>query len=77
MGPSGVGKSTLIKLLMKKHPNKFQFSVSHTTRKPREGEKHGVNYYYIEKNEFQKMVAADGFVEHCEVHGNMYGTSKE
>ena len=52
VGPSGVGKSTLIKALTDKYPDSFGFSVSHTTRAPREGEKHGVNYFYIPKEEF-------------------------
>ena len=47
VGPSGVGKSTLIKKLTDKYPNKFGFSVSYTTRAMREGEKHGVNYFYV------------------------------
>ena len=63
VGPSGVGKSTLITALKEKYPDKFGFSVSHTTRGPREGEEHGVNYYYIEKEEFEGMVAKDDFIE--------------
>jgi len=77
VGPSGVGKSTLINILMAKYPNTFQFSVSHTTRQPRKGEKHGVNYFYVAKEEFEEMVERDEFVEWCHVHGNMYGTSKK
>ena len=77
VGPSGVGKSTLIRMLMAKYPNTFQFSISHTTRRPREGETHGVNYYYVSKEEFQEMVERDEFVEWCHVHGHMYGTSKK
>ena len=77
VGPSGVGKSTLINILMKKYPSTFQFSISHTTRAHRDGEKHGVNYFYVTKEQFQEKVDQDGFVEWCHVHGNMYGTSKE
>ena len=76
MGPSGAGKGTLIDHLNKKYPGKFGFSVSYTTREPREGEIHGVNYYYISKDEFKKMIKEDAFVEWFEVHGNFYGTSK-
>ena len=63
VGPSGVGKSTLIKELTNKYPDSFGFSVSYTTRQPREGEKHGVNYFYITKEEFQAMIDKDDFIE--------------
>jgi guanylate kinase len=53
VGPSGVGKSTLIKSLTDKYPDKFGFSVSYTTRASREGEVHGKNYYFISKEEFE------------------------
>lgn len=76
VGPSGVGKGTLIDHLYKKYPGKFGFSVSYTTRAPREGEVHGKNYYYVSKDEFKKMIKEDQFVEWFEVHGNFYGTSK-
>ena len=76
VGPSGVGKSTLIKKLTDKYPNSFGFSVSYTTRAPRDGEKHGVNYYYVSKDEFQTMIDKDDFIEYCHVHTNMYGTAK-
>ena len=77
VGPSGVGKSTLIKAFEAVHPGKLGFSVSYTTRKPREGEKHGVNYFFIEKEEFKSMIDKDEFIEWCEVHGNYYGTAKK
>lgn len=77
VGPSGVGKSTLIKAFEEKHPNKLGFSVSYTTRNPRKGEEHGVNYFFVTKDEFKTMIANDEFIEHCEVHGNYYGTSKK
>ena len=51
------------------------FSVSHTTRKPRPGEVHGKHYYFVSQEEFDKVNAANGFVEHATVHGNSYGTS--
>jgi len=75
-GPSGVGKGTLIGMLFKEFPNLFSFSVSYTTRKPREGEKHGREYYFVTEAEFKKMVTANKFIENCIVHGNMYGTAK-
>ena len=76
VGPSGVGKSTLISGLTDKYPNSFGFSISFTTRQPRPGEKHGVNYFYITKEEYDKMVEADDFIEATEVHSNYYGTAK-
>lgn len=74
--PSGAGKSTLISRIMKKD-SRFSFSVSTTTRLPREGEKDGINYYFKDRKEFEKMIANDEFLEWAEVHGNLYGTSKK
>jgi guanylate kinase len=54
---------------------KLKFSVSHTTRKPREGEVNGVDYHFVSKDTFQQMIADNMFLEHAEVHGNFYGTS--
>ena len=74
-GPSGVGKGTLIELLMKRFPNdQFGFSVSHTTRKPREGEVNGVHYHFTTVDEIKVEIDAGKFVEYAEVHGNYYGT---
>jgi guanylate kinase len=74
-GPSGVGKGTLIELLMKRFPNEqFGFSVSHTTRGPRDGEKDGVHYHFTTVPEIEKEIAADKFIEYAEVHGRYYGT---
>jgi guanylate kinase len=75
-GPSGVGKGTLIEMLMKKFPdNKFGFSVSHTTRKPRDGEVDGVHYNFSDVETMKKDIDAGKFIEYAEVHGNFYGTS--
>ncbi|MBP7901594.1 MAG: guanylate kinase [Spirochaetes bacterium] len=74
--PSGAGKSTLINRIMKKDP-RFSFSVSTTTRSPRDGEKDGINYYFKERKEFEAMIANDEFLEWAEVHGNLYGTTKK
>ncbi|KAI1471088.1 guanylate kinase [Daldinia caldariorum] len=76
-GPSGVGKGTLFKRLFETHKDCFALSVSHTTRKPRTGEAHGVDYYYISQDEFEALVQADGFVEHAKFGSNRYGTSKQ
>ncbi|GJN89227.1 hypothetical protein Rhopal_002206-T1 [Rhodotorula paludigena] len=74
-GPSGTGKSTLLKKLMAEFPGKFGFSVSHTTRAPRPGEEAGVSYHYVTRDAFLDLVRQDGFIEHAEFSGNMYGTS--
>lgn len=75
-GPSGVGKGTLYKMLFAKHPNCFDLSVSHTTRDPRPGETRGVDYHYVTMDDFESLIAKDGFVEHAKFGGNRYGTSK-
>lgn len=75
-GPSAVGKGTLIRMLLKEFPEVFELSVSYTTRGPRSGEVHGKDYYFINIAQFNDMVERDMFVEHCVVHGNLYGTAK-
>ena len=60
-----MGKSTLISVLTEKYPSSFGFSVSYTTRAPRAGEKHGKNYFFVTKEEFQAMIDADDFIEWC------------
>lgn len=77
MGPSGAGKSTLISRLTGDFPEVFGFSVSHTTRDPREGEENGIHYHFVTKDEFTSMVEAGEFLEYAEVHGNFYGTSQD
>eukprot|EP00435_Cladocopium_sp_Y103_P061003 s50_g22.t1 len=74
-GPSGVGKSTLIKKLLAEFPDDFGFSVSHTTRGPRPGEQDGVDYHFVSREQMKRDIDAGLFVEHAEVHGNLYGTS--
>ncbi|CAI2180221.1 9218_t:CDS:2, partial [Funneliformis geosporum] len=76
-GPSGSGKSTLLKRLFKDYPDKFGFSVSHTTRSPRQGEENGVHYHFVSRDEFVKLVNQNQFIEHAEFSGNLYGTSIE
>eukprot|EP00047_Mylnosiga_fluctuans_P002939 m.226668 g.226668 ORF g.226668 m.226668 type:complete len:222 (-) comp11456_c0_seq1:47-712(-) len=76
-GPSGAGKSTVLKKLFEDYPGIFGFSVSHTTRKPRPGETHGVEYYFTTREEMEKMIANGEFIETAEFSGNLYGTSKE
>lgn len=73
--PSGAGKTTLLKKVMKQVPG-LAFSVSHTTRSPRSGEKDGVDYHFVSVDEFQGMRDQGLFLEWAEVHGNFYGTSR-
>ncbi len=72
-GPSGTGKGTLIERLMKEDPS-LVFSVSATTRKPREGEINGVHYHFVSNEQYDQLVAENAFVEYATVHGNRYGT---
>jgi len=74
-GPSGVGKSTVVKEVMKRVEG-LVFSISHTTRQPRGKEKNGREYYFISREEFKRMVENNEFVEWAEVYGNLYGTSR-
>jgi guanylate kinase len=74
-GPSGVGKSTLTKALLDRFPD-ICYSVSYTTRLPRKGEKDGVDYHFIEKKKFEKLLESDQWAEWANVHGNFYGTSR-
>ena len=72
--PSGGGKGTLIRRALKIVPN-LGYSVSFTTRLPREGEVNGLHYYFVSLDEFHQMIAAGNFLEWANVHGNLYGTS--
>ena len=73
-GPSGVGKSTVIAELLGARRD-IHFSVSFTTRQPRTGEQDGVNYNFVSRQEFERMIAADELLEYAEYVGNYYGTS--
>ncbi|KAI0819658.1 guanylate kinase [Trametes gibbosa] len=74
-GPSGVGKSTLLKRLFADHPDRFGFSVSHTTRAPRAGEADGRDYNFVSQDAFRSLIADGAFIEHAQFSGNFYGTS--
>jgi guanylate kinase len=75
--PSGGGKTTLIRRLLDNPPGSpLHFSVSHTTRPMRQGERNGREYHFVSVADFQKMVQRAEFLEHNEVHDNIYGTSK-
>ncbi len=73
-GPSGVGKSTVIAQLLSEREN-IHFSVSFTTRAPRVGEEDGVNYNFVDRAEFERMIADDELLEYAQYVGNYYGTS--
>jgi guanylate kinase len=73
--PSGAGKSTLVNALLEREPA-ISLSVSHTTRPPRPGELYGRHYYFVEREVFEREIAEGIFLEHAEVHGNLYGTSR-
>lgn len=76
--PSGAGKSTIVRNLLELFPNEFSFAISATTRKPRTGEKDGVHYYYLSKEDFEARIKAGEFIEYEEVYnGIFYGTLKK
>lgn len=74
-GPSGVGKGTIVSAIMKKYPEIFGFSVSHTTRGPRPGEEDGVHYNFVSKTDMEAAIEKGEFIEYASVHTNFYGTS--
>ncbi len=75
--PSGCGKSTIINAILAQGDIDMQFSVSATNRSPREGERHGINYFFLTDEEFKTAIEQDAFVEHEEVYpGRFYGTLK-
>jgi guanylate kinase len=75
--PSGGGKTTVIRRLLENREPDFAYSVSATTRLPRENEQHGRDYYFLSIDEFMARVHDGGFIEWATVHGNLYGTPKE
>ena len=75
-GPSGVGKSTVLKALMEKRKNLY-FSVSATTRSPRPGETDGVHYHFLDRDTFNRWIEEGEFLEHAEFVGNCYGTPRK
>lgn len=74
--PSGAGKTTLLRKLLENSP-RLSYSVSYTTRKPRPGEKHGRDYFFVSEDEFTNLVDLGFFAEWAEVHGHRYGTPLE
>lgn len=76
-GPAAVGKTTICDRLIKEFSPRLKRLVTATTRPPRTGEAHGVDYFFLSTNEFQKKLSDDSFLEHENIHGNMYGILKE
>ena len=74
--PSGAGKTSLVRELVK-DDSSLRISVSHTTRPKRRGERDGVDYFFIDRDEFERKLAQNTFLEHAEVYGHYYGTSHE
>ncbi len=72
--PSGSGKTSLAIRLLEEVSN-LQFAVSHTTRRPRGQERHGVEYFFVSETEFETMIVEEAFLEHAHVYGNYYGTN--
>ena len=75
VAPSGAGKTSLVDALLKRDSN-IRLSISYTTRAPRQGEQNGREYHFVDKPAFEAMIAAGDFLEHANVYGNYYGTSK-
>ncbi len=75
-GPSGVGKTSLVKKFLEEFKDEIVFSISCTTRKPRSGEIHGKDYFFVDQKTFEKMIEKDELLEWANVHGNYYGTPK-
>jgi guanylate kinase len=74
--PSGAGKTSLVDELLERDPN-VRLAMSFTTRAPREGEVDGTDYHFVTREKFQSMIAAGEVLEHAEVYGNFYGTSRK
>ena len=72
--PSGAGKTTLAKLLSQK--KNFEISISHTTRSPRPNEKHNDDYFFVDEQEFKRLIKNEEFLEYAKVFNNLYGTTR-
>lgn len=76
VAPSGAGKTSLVNALLERDPG-IRLSISYTTRTPRPGETNGREYHFVDKPAFEAMIAAGDFLEHANVYGNYYGTSRK
>ncbi|ADL42779.1 guanylate kinase [Caldicellulosiruptor obsidiansis OB47] len=75
-GPAGTGKGTVVGKLLEKNPN-IKLSISKTTRKPRPGEKEGMNYFFVSREQFEEEIKNERFLEYAEYNNNYYGTPKD
>lgn len=75
-GFSGAGKGTLMRALLERYASRYALSISATTRSPRAGEEHGREYFFLEKEAFEQLIAEDALIEHACYVGNYYGTPK-
>lgn len=75
--PSGAGKTTITKRLLMAHPGELIFSISATTRKMREGERDGLDYFFLTRKKFEGLIAEKGLIEYEEIFGNYYGTPRD
>ena len=75
-GFSGAGKGTLVKELLRKHGEDYSLSISMTTRAPRQGEREGVEYFFTDKEQFEKKIEQEGLIEYASYCGNYYGTPR-
>ena len=75
-GFSGAGKGTIMKQLLKEHPDTYGLSISATTRVPRPGEVHGREYFFVSREEFEQMIDKDELIEYAQYVGNYYGTPR-
>lgn len=75
--PAGTGKTTLMRMLQEEFPEDIVPSVSYTSRKPRPKEKDGVDYHFVDAQQFEELIRKDEFLEHVELYGDYYGTSKQ
>ncbi len=75
-GFSGAGKGSIMKNLLEKHPEDYALSISATSRKPRPGEKHGIDYFFIDRANFEEMIKKNQLLEYAEYVGNYYGTPR-
>lgn len=76
-GPAGSGKNTLVQNLIIDHPVNARRAITATTRPPRPGEQHEVDYYFLKREEFLDLIEKDEFLEHTEFNGNLYGTPRQ
>ena len=72
--PSGAGKTTMVKMLSKL--DNFEVSISHTTRQPRPNETHSKDYFFVDENEFKRLIKNEEFLEYAKVFNNFYGTTR-